>query len=72
MQEASRYIGEILDDAGIYLQHPSSYDSAVPYVYGFIGKSRTETITRQIFQAGISDSVIDFGFFEVLVTFGAK
>lgn len=32
MQEASRCVGQILDDAGIYLQHPSSYDPAVPYM----------------------------------------
>lgn len=32
MQEASRYVGEIFDEAGIYLQHPSSYDPAVPYM----------------------------------------
>lgn len=42
------------------------------FTYGFIGKSRIETITRQIYQAGVSDGVIDFGFFEVLVTFGAE
>ena len=32
LQEASRYIGEILDHAGIYLQHPTSCDPAVPYI----------------------------------------
>ena len=26
IQETSRYVGEILDHAGIYLQHPTSYD----------------------------------------------
>ena len=32
MQEFSRYVGEILDHAGIYLQHPTSYDPAAPYI----------------------------------------
>lgn len=32
MQGLGRYVGEISDDAGIYLQHPSSYDPAVPYI----------------------------------------
>ena len=32
LQEASRYIGEILDHAGIYLQHPTSYDPTVTYI----------------------------------------
>lgn len=31
-QEASRYVGEILDHAGIYLQHPTSYDPTMPYI----------------------------------------
>ena len=32
MQEASRGVGEVLDHAGIYLQHPLSYDTTVPYI----------------------------------------
>lgn len=32
MQEASRDVGEVLDHAGIYLQHPLSYDTTVPYI----------------------------------------
>ena len=32
IQEASRDVGEVLDHAGIYLQHPLSYDTAVPYI----------------------------------------
>ena len=32
MQEAGRDVGEVLDQAGIFLQHPSSYDPAVPYI----------------------------------------
>ena len=32
MQEASRYVGDILDQAGIYLQHPPSCDPTVPYI----------------------------------------
>lgn len=32
MQEASRDVGEVLDHAGVYLQHPLSYDTAVPYI----------------------------------------
>lgn len=32
MQETGRYVGEILDHAGIYLQHPTSYDPTVPYI----------------------------------------
>ena len=32
VREASSYVGEILDDAGIYLQHPTSYDPAVSYI----------------------------------------
>ena len=32
MQEASRDVGEILDHAGIYLQHPLYYDTTVPYI----------------------------------------
>ena len=32
MQETSRHVGEILDSAEIYLQHPRSYDTTVPYV----------------------------------------
>ena len=31
-REAGRYVGDILDQAGIYLQHPTSYDPAVPYI----------------------------------------
>ena len=31
-REAGRYVGDILDQAGIYLQHPTSYDSTVPYI----------------------------------------
>ena len=31
MQEAGKNVGEVFDHAGIYLQHPSSYDSTVPY-----------------------------------------
>ena len=31
-QEAGRYVGEILDHAGIYLQHPTSYDPTMPYI----------------------------------------
>ena len=32
MQEASKYVGEILDKAGIYLQHPHFHDPTVPYI----------------------------------------
>ena len=32
MQEASRDVGEVFDHAGIYLQHPLSYDTTVPYI----------------------------------------
>ena len=31
-QESGRYVGEILDHAGIYLQHPTSSDPNVPYI----------------------------------------
>ena len=31
-QEASRHVGDILDHAGIYLQHPTSYDPTMPYI----------------------------------------
>ena len=31
-QEASRDVGEVLDHAGIYLQHPLFYDTTVPYI----------------------------------------
>ncbi len=31
VQEASKDVGELLDHAGIYLQHPLSYDSTIPY-----------------------------------------
>ena len=31
-QEAGKYVGEILDHAGIYLQHPTSYDPTMPYI----------------------------------------
>ena len=31
-QEAGRYVGDILDHAGIYLQHPTSYDPTIPYI----------------------------------------
>ena len=31
-QEAGRYVGEILDHAGTYLQHPTSYDPTMPYM----------------------------------------
>ena len=30
-QEAGRTVGEILDDAGIYLQHPLKHDPTLPY-----------------------------------------
>ena len=32
MQEASTCVGEVLDDAGIYLQHPTLYDPTVSYI----------------------------------------
>ena len=32
MQESCKYVGEILDHAGIYLQHPTSYDPTMPYI----------------------------------------
>ena len=32
MQEAGRYVGEILDRAGIYLQHPTAHDPTMPYI----------------------------------------
>ncbi len=31
VQEASRDVGEVLDHAGIYLQHPLSYEPTIPY-----------------------------------------
>lgn len=32
MQEGSRGVGEVLDHDDIYLQHPLSYDTTVPYI----------------------------------------
>ena len=32
MQETGRHVGEILDKAEVYLQHPRYYDTAVPYI----------------------------------------
>lgn len=32
MQEAGRHVGDLLDQAGIYLQHPTSYDPTIPYI----------------------------------------
>ena len=31
-QEAGRYVGEVLDHVGLYLQHPTSYDPTMPYI----------------------------------------
>ena len=31
-QEASKNVGEVLDHAGIYLQHPTSYDPTMPCI----------------------------------------